>query len=141
MPAQQCHFWPRFYIVKSTFSIFFLDFYSPFCFGLLFPFFIWTFFFNFVSTRFQFCFNSFSILFYSFSFVFQFFFIQSRSHFGFLPNFWLLAYFSGSFGDQNTEQLYLEIIKGIFRVFSNEMTFYSTGWQQSYELSHIMPFT
>ena len=101
--------------------LFALDFYFPSLFGLFF----------------QFCFNSFSILFYSFSFVFQFFFIQSRSHFGFLPNFWLLAYFSGSFGDQNTEQLYLKIIKGIFSVFSNEMTFYSTAWQQSYELSHI----
>ena len=52
-----------FFDVTSTFSIFFLDFYSPFLFGLLFPFSIWTFFFNFFSTRFQFFFISFSILF------------------------------------------------------------------------------
>ena len=54
-------------------SLFSLDFYFPFHFGLLFPFFLWTFIFPFV----------FGLLF-SFSLLT---FIQSRSHFGFLPNF------------------------------------------------------
>ena len=87
------YFWPRFHIlvlginffyVTSTFSIFFLDFYSPFLFGLLFPFSISTFFISFpffLSTRFQFSFNFFFLFFFNSSF------IQSRSHFGFLPNF------------------------------------------------------
>ena len=54
--------------------LFYLDFYFPFLFGLLLPFLIWNFLFE--------C---------EFQFEFQFFFIsfshQSRSQFGFLPNF------------------------------------------------------
>ena len=66
------YFWPRFYIVvlgmtffsrhiyffhgTSTFSIFFLNFYFLFLFGLLFPFSLWT------IILFKFVFNSFSIL-------------------------------------------------------------------------------
>ena len=102
-------FWPQFYIVvlgmtffqvTSTFSIFFLDFDFPFLFGILFPFSIWTFFpFSiwtcFISFKFrlllplfqffQLFINSFLILFH---FFFNSFFIQSRSHFGFLPSFY-----------------------------------------------------
>ena len=63
-----------FFLVTHLLSIFYLDFYIPSLFGLLFPFSIWIFFqFNFclISVRFQF-----SIL----------FFLLSLSHFGFLPN-------------------------------------------------------
>ena len=96
----------------------------PYSFWTFIPLSLWTFISLFYldiffSILFQLVFNSFLFFFICFSILFQFFFIQLRSHFGFLPNFWLLAYFSGSFGDQNTEQLYLKIIKGIFSVFSN----------------------
>ena len=118
------------YSFWTLIPLFALDFYFPFLFG------------HFFSILFQFIFNFFLFLFICFSILFQFFFIQSRSHFEFFPNFWLLAYFSSSFVDQNIEQLYLKIIKGIFSVFSTEMIFYRTAWQQSYKSSWatFMPF-
>ena len=89
-------------------------------FGLLFPFLLWTFISLFYldiffSILFQLVFNSFLFFFICFSILF----------YSIAVTFW--SYFSGSFGDKNTEQLYLKIIKGIFIVFSNEMTFYSTA--------------
>ena len=66
LTSRLLYFWPRFYIVvlgmtffyvTSTFSIFFLDFYFLFLFGLLFPFSLWTF------ILFRFVLNSFSICF------------------------------------------------------------------------------
>ena len=65
------------------FPLFYLDFCFPFLFGLLFPFSIWTF----ISLLHL---NFFSILFQFFSISLQFlFFIRLRSHFGFLPIFFL----------------------------------------------------
>ena len=74
------HFWPRIYIVVlrivffmsrlllpysfwTFISLYSLEFLFPFLFGLSFPYSIWTFFSVSFSTRFQFFFNSFSILF------------------------------------------------------------------------------
>ena len=79
-------------------------FFSPiyffqFLFGLFFPFSIWTFFFplNSFFIRFKFVSNSFQIHFKfvlnSFQIRFKFVFIQSRSHFGFLPNFFISILF------------------------------------------------
>jgi hypothetical protein len=68
--------WKQFF-VASNFSIFFLHFYFPFLFGLLFPFSVWTFISLFLFGHFL----------YIPFFPFLLFFILSRSHFGFLPNF------------------------------------------------------
>ena len=64
-------FLPQFYI--------YLEFYIPFLFGLLFPFFIWTF----ISLFYL----DFHIPIKNFSILFQFFYFLSRSHFEFLPIF------------------------------------------------------
>ena len=122
------YFWRQFYIVvlgivfdfsvhSFTFYNFYLDFYFPFLFGLLFlfslfsmdfyfPFSLWTFislfyldvyfpflfghFLIFFFNSFQFYFNSFSILVQFSLFLFYSFFIQWRSHFGFLLIFFQL---------------------------------------------------
>ena len=76
----------------------YLDFSFPFPFGLFFPFSIWTFIslFYMDAPIFSFLLKFFSFLFKFFQFVsirsirFNSFYIQSRSHFGFLPNFFLL---------------------------------------------------
>ena len=69
-----------FSLLSFTFSNFSLDFYFPFLFGLLFLFFLFGLLFSLL-----FLFSFFSLDFY---FPFSFWtFIQSRSHFGFLPNF------------------------------------------------------
>ena len=94
-----------FFSLQFTFSNFYLDFYFPFLFGHLFPFSIWTFIFLFLfgllapffiwdflfQFEFQFDYFEFQFDYFEFQFEFQFFLIsfshQSRSHFGFLPNF------------------------------------------------------
>ena len=86
------------FYIWTFIPLFYLDFYFPFLFRLLFPFSLWTFislfyldvyfpflfghFLNFFFNSFQFYFNSFSILVQFF--FFYSFFIQWRSHFGFL---------------------------------------------------------
>ena len=102
-PVRLCRFWPWFYIV--VLGIAFLNFRSftfHILFGLLYPFSLWTFVslfcldFHFpflFGLFFSIFFNFFLFLFYSISF--QFLFIRSRSHFGFLPVFFLcLPFFS-----------------------------------------------
>ena len=83
----------------------YLDFSFPFPFGLFFPFSIWTFIslFYMDAPIFSFLLKFFSFLFKFFQFVsirsirFNSFYTLSRSHFGFLPNFFNLIFLRGGF--------------------------------------------
>ena len=91
------HFFP--FSIWTFISIFYLDFYFPFLFGLLFPFSIWTFISLFYLDFYFETFQDISRHFKTFRETFRYFSIffrsfQSRSDFGFLPNFFCTIDFS-----------------------------------------------
>ena len=77
-------FWPGFYIVVLGLTLFYIlpIYFFQFLFGLLFPFLFGLI----LSLQFKLLFQFFSNLKKKISILFPFFFIRSRSHFGFLPN-------------------------------------------------------
>ena len=111
-------FWPRFYITVLGMTFFSISS------NLLFPMFIWTFiFFFYLDFYFPFLWELFNF-FFSFFFIFYFnsssnsFFIQSWSHFGFLPIFFSLTSFWWYWHVMKDQAKYkLEFDKPLYQTF------------------------